>query len=289
MPRFATVAAVFAVAAATTALAQDVVTCPPLPASTGICTGLAQNLNDAGFDTALAVQNPTNENTLPGPGDIALLFKFIADRGQYSFCFGYALEADLDQALVATIRSGSATNADREAFAIDAIIDNGVIVFNDAADTEGETAISTITTTAPSSIIFWIVPDERMNDFQTNPSAFAYTGGSEPVPLFSLSQANPGGFDQLVSYAQDSIRETVFSWEDIRRTQGSDGDFNDLVFTVDAVFFPLIADCPVVCEPISTAYPYAPFPGVGVVQEEFTATASSGEGKNCVCLEFDVK
>ena len=60
----------------------------------------------------------------------------------------------------------------------------------------------------------------------------------EDSPLFSVSNANDGQFDQLQSFADNA--NTLFGWEDITRTGNgklgaSDNDFEDLVFSVDAI------------------------------------------------------
>ena len=55
----------------------------------------------------------------------------------------------------------------------------------------------------------------------------ALTG--KKTPLFSMPEANPGGYDQL---AQFSTAGTTFGFEDMRRDGYSDQDYDDLMFRV---------------------------------------------------------
>ncbi len=51
-------------------------------------------------------------------------------------------------------------------------------------------------------------------------------------PLFSLPEANPNGAIHLGQLLAESADRTILGWEDLRVDQGSDLDYNDLIFHV---------------------------------------------------------
>jgi hypothetical protein len=68
-----------------------------------------------------------------------------------------------------------------------------------------------------------MVPNGTIQEVFNNPNL-----GGAKRPLFSIDGANPGSFKQLAKVA-----DTMLAWEDIRRDNGSDSDFNDLVFQLN--------------------------------------------------------
>jgi hypothetical protein len=92
-------------------------------------------------------------------------------------------------------------------------------------------------------IAFFIVPDNTLDNFRANPGAFyadpsgrGFGDTTVRSPLFSISNANPGEFDQMLSFAANGV--SMFAFEDLTRTGGSDDSFADLVFTVNAEIVP---------------------------------------------------
>ncbi|MEO1592072.1 MAG: DUF4114 domain-containing protein [Cyanobacteria bacterium J06632_22] len=76
--------------------------------------------------------------------------------------------------------------------------------------------------TAGTRFAFMLVPNGTVQTVFNNPN-----GGGSLRPLFSLAAANPSGADHLAQVTQN-----VFTLEDLRVDQGSDRDFNDIVFTL---------------------------------------------------------
>jgi hypothetical protein len=91
-------------------------------------------------------------------------------------------------------------------------------------------------------LAFFLIPNRTLQEYWQDPTA-------GPAPLFTLSGANPGGFDQVLTFRSDvgrtaegSSREVVspgplviFAFEDLSAAKQSDQDFTDVVFTVTAV------------------------------------------------------
>jgi hypothetical protein len=74
-------------------------------------------------------------------------------------------------------------------------------------------------------IAFMLVPQGTVQEVFNNPSS-----QGNKRPLFSLSSANPSKATQL-----GQLVSGTFGWEDLRVDQGSDADYNDIVFQVKGV------------------------------------------------------
>ena len=133
---------------------------------------------------------------------------------------------------------------------------NAALIFDDATQDPGlPPGLSTSLTTIGASTImggdtlgFFLIPNSTLSNFQTNQAQFSLTGDGffQPPfawPLFGDASANPGGFDQLMSFDGTSALTTnptsMFAWEDITRAPGagtvSDNSFSDLIFTVEGI------------------------------------------------------
>lgn len=87
---------------------------------------------------------------------------------------------------------------------------------------------------------FFIVPNNTVTTFLSSPGDF-YPPATSPdalcAPHFSNENANPGEFDQFLSFVGDGI--THFTFEDLTRIGESDEDFTDMAFTIDAELRPV--------------------------------------------------
>lgn len=182
-----------------------------------------------------------------GTGPVDLSFRFTGDTGTFLFNFGfYRITAALDAIDVTT-------DAGKVAYATQALaLGNATLVFDDVTDDPGATR--TVAATGGDVLGFFLIPDATLSQFRANPAQFAVNGtgsatlgfpGPIRFPLFSASDANPGGRDQLLSFGGTSAvtgRPTnLFAWEDLTRAPipgnptPSDGAFNDLIFAVAGV------------------------------------------------------
>lgn len=251
--RFYTLALVL-VAAALVA-ADEEIECPtPLPGS-GLCSGVPPALTAGGLEGATQVvpEGPLLTVLSSDDSKADLLFDFIYDGGDYDFCFGFCLRSGIDDAAYDAVTSDlPATDAEQLEFAkqcISADPATTYAVFNDTVDAPGaQNLVEGLI--LPAQVIFFILPDNRIPEFLDDPDAF-WADEDSPRPLFSLSGANPGCKDQLVLYEKDGEEKTLFIFEDITRAEGggSDEDFGDLVFSVDAIVEPLVTGATHYCEP----------------------------------------
>ena len=83
--------------------------------------------------------------------------------------------------------------------------------------------------TPGDEIAFILVPDGTLQEVLNNPTI----GGSSKQPLFSLASANPNGNEQFGQLIADTINSGTFGFEDLSLAQGSDRDFNDLIFRIE--------------------------------------------------------
>ena len=155
-----------------------------------------------------------------------LTFTFERDTGGFLFNFGFfdlsTVTADpiLEKQLWAEQALSGATEA-----------------FDDIVDNVGVT--KTVSVPAGTVLGFYLIPDNTLANFLSNPSAFfpSQTAHDElRSPLFSVSDANPGELDQMLSFIGNGV--TLFTFEDLTRTGTSDQDFTDLAFTIDAELTP---------------------------------------------------
>ncbi len=167
---------------------------------------------------------------VPGqPGEqVELTFRYEADNGGYQSKFGFYNVSSVSADPVLQKRD----------FAVQAI-GNGTLLFDDAVVNPG--AAVTITLPAATELGLYLIPNDTPAAFLANPDAFYGSLANRPPrsPLFSRPAANPGQFDQmLVSIGNGS---SLFSFEDLTRIPGggSDGDFNDIKFSIDEELIPV--------------------------------------------------
>src|SRR5262249_9705565 len=104
---------------------------------------------------------------------------------------------------------------------------------------------SPFTLVGGEQVVFFIIPDNTLDNFRNNPSAFyadstghGNTDDSLRSPLFSQTSANPGELDQVLSFSVGADQRppsgaAMFAFEDRTRTAGSDNSFSDLIFSVN--------------------------------------------------------
>ncbi len=168
---------------------------------------------------------------VPGSGPVNLTFRVEIDGGFFFYEFGF-----VDTSLVT---AHPITN--QQAFAVQALT-QAVSIFNDLVDDPGSTR--TVQASGGQNLMFFIVPNNTIANFLANPSAFynpftfdnVFVNGRR-APLFSLADANPGEFDQLLSFIGNG--KTLFTYEDLSRAGPTDNSFIDLGFTADAQLVPV--------------------------------------------------
>lgn len=179
-----------------------------------------QSLSGLGYN----VSDPSIESTdesfvVPGlPGlSTRLDFSYVRDTGSYKFSFGVfdrgAVTAD--------------PVSDRQNWAMQAL-SAATVVFDDRDTNPGATVSLDIS--AGTDLGLFLIPNDTLAAVLDNPAAFY--GGNRPDPLFSVSDANPGGFDQLMTFEAGGL--TTFAFEDLSRAAHSDEDYTDLVITMTA-------------------------------------------------------
>lgn len=140
----------------------------------------------------------------------------------------------------------------KRAYALQALAPgNAFVVFDDHVDDPGASA--SVLLEGGTVVGLFFLPNATLTEFQDSPESFDVEGraaSAERWPFFALPSANPGGFDQLLSFNSTSLvtgsDSTLFAWEDLTRVRGnplqSDRAFNDLIVAVDGLV-------PVVPEP----------------------------------------
>lgn len=200
-------------ACAITSARADTITFTPaaFPSLTGTLTSL-------GFG---ASPTPSFGETYTVPGvagtSTRLDFAFVQDLGGYQFSFGF-FDHSAVTANPATERTSWAMQA----------LQAATLVFDNRGLAAGATASFDVA--AGMNLGLFLIPNDTLAAVLDNPSAFF--GGPRPDPLFSVSAANPGGFDQFLSFETGGLFALAF--EDLTRTGWSDLDFNDLVVTMRA-------------------------------------------------------
>lgn len=237
--------ALILLAAATTAAADTVLYSAAPATYPAVTSGLTTEFGTSSFpplsETGLAYY------AVPGAGPVDVKFRFHGDTGSFFFEFGYY---HLTPALSAIDTS---TDAGKEAYAAAALAPgNAFVVFDDNVNSPPDTATASLT--GGDVVGFFLIPDASLADFQGSPGDFALDGtGSSTFafpppfrwPLFGFADANPGGLDQLMSFAGVSTitgePSNLFAWEDLTRAaipgnpNPSDEAFNDLIFGVEGV------------------------------------------------------
>lgn len=179
-----------------------------------------QSLSGLGYDlNGPSIESTAESFVIPGApgGNTRLDFAYIRDTGGYQFSFG-------------VFDRGSVTAdpvSDRENWALQAL-GTAIMVFDDRESSPGATA--SIDVAAGTDLGLFLIPNDTLSAVLETPAAFF--GGSRPDPLFSVSDANPGGFDQLMVFQAGGL--TTFAFEDLSRAGYSDEDFTDLVITMTA-------------------------------------------------------
>ncbi|MBX3744818.1 MAG: DUF4114 domain-containing protein [Verrucomicrobiae bacterium] len=201
----------------------------------GVGSDVPNLLNQVGIGAGNAASETTaNSFIVPGAAgtDTTLTFTFMRDTGAFLFDFG-----------MYPIGSVVADPVSQKQLYAEQAIGAGVSIFNDAVDNPGATR--TVVVPGGTELGFFIVPDNSVGAFLANPSLFYPSQtviSSLRAPLFSVSDANPGELDQMLSFVANGV--TLFTFEDLTRTGLSDEDFTDIAFTIDAELRPVIPPPP---------------------------------------------
>lgn len=164
---------------------------------------------------------------VPGQGLVDLTFTFQDDRGSFLFSFGFYDIAGVTADPIQQKRD----------YAVQALSSsNATLVFDERLVNPG--AKATFSVEGGTELGFFLIPFNTLEFFQKNPDDF-YSGSTRNQlrsPLFSVSDANPGEFDQFLSFVANGI--TLFTWEDLTRAGRSDNSFLDMAFTIDVEMQP---------------------------------------------------
>ena len=208
----------------------------PLPAQADVVThfgdGVGSDVPSLLDAVGIGSGNAGSETTattfvVPGvSGDTNLTFNFVRDTGAFVFNFGF-----FD---ISTVSADPVT--EKQAWATEALM-SATLVFDDGADNPGATSMHTVA--AGTTLGFFLIPNNTLAAFNAAPGDFYPSQTSNAAlraPLFSVSDANPGELDQMLSFIDAGV--TLFTFEDLTRTGPSDEDFTDLAFTIDAELIP---------------------------------------------------
>ena len=180
-------------------------------------------LNLLGIPDDASSETTVTQFVVPGSGPGSLTFQVLFDHGSFLYDFGFydvsAVTAD--------------PVADSKGYAIQAL-SHSVEVFDDRLVDPG--ALKTVTVQGGAVLGFFIVPNNTIANVLADPDKFfpsSITNGFYRAPLFSVSDANPGQFDQFLSFLGGG--KTLFTFEDLSRApgSGSDSNFTDLGFSID--------------------------------------------------------
>jgi len=126
----------------------------------------------------------------------------------------------------------------KEAWATACLGDSDTVeVFDDTFDDVGDTKI--VLLDVGDELFFWLIPNNDLATFNADPSLFyppQTTDNEFRAPLFSVENANPGEFDQFLTFIGGG--KTLFTVEDLSRDGSSDEDFTDLAFVLDVELDP---------------------------------------------------
>ncbi|MEQ9448995.1 MAG: DUF4114 domain-containing protein [Rhodospirillaceae bacterium] len=178
---------------------------------TGTLQGLGYNTADPGIESAnqlFAVPGQAGSTT-------RLDFTFMQDFGGYQFSFGF-----FDRSAVSAdpIAQRAVWGAQALAAATE-VFDNRTVSIGDTASFD---------VAAGTQLGWFLIPNDTLAAVLSDPAAFY--AGNRPEPLFSVSEANPGSFDQLLTFEAGGL--TTLAFEDLTRAGSSDMDFNDMVVTL---------------------------------------------------------
>ncbi len=175
----------------------------------------------------------------PTASSVDLTFTFERDTGSFLFSFGFC-----PASAVALIDP----TINKEAWAT-ACLAAATEIFDDTGAAVGDTFLVNL---APGAVLFfYLIPNNDLATYVANcapfpnPSCNFYPPQTSDnpfrAPLFSVEDANPGEFDQLLAFIGGG--KTLFTWEDLSRSDlvppgASDEDFTDLAFSIDAEIIP---------------------------------------------------
>lgn len=191
--------------------------------------GVSNLLDSVGIGQSnVASETTASSFVVPGAGPVNLSFAVEVDFGSFQYEFGFF---DVSQTTANPVTQP-------KSFAIEALT-NATSVFDDRLVNPGATR--TLTVNGGQELGFFIVPNNTIAGFLANPDVFfdPYTFGlvgSRQAPLFALANANPGQFDQFLSFIGNGV--TLFTFEDLSRAGTTDNSFTDLGFTIDAELLP---------------------------------------------------
>lgn len=192
----------------------------------GVGPALGTFLDDVGIGAAnTGAETTATSFFVPGLSgtNTTLTFHLASDNGTFNFQFGY-----FDMAAVS-----ANPVTDPVTFATQAL-SASTLVFDDI--TQNPPATATFSVAAGTNLGFFIVPNNTIANFLANPALFypptPLSDVAHRSPLFSLSDANPGQFDQMLAFAGNG--KTLFAFEDLTRVGASDNNFTDLIFSLDA-------------------------------------------------------
>ena len=191
----------------------------------GVNSGLVNSLlGNLGIPQNASSETTAETFTVLGSGlqTIDLGFTQRRDTGSFQFNFGFFEVSSV---------SGINPVTQKEQWATAALA-NATLVFNDSTSSPGSTA--TLQVMGGTTLGFFLIPNNTLANFNNNPGAFYPSQTSNNAlrsPLFSISNANPGEFDQMLSFIGNG--QTLFTFEDLTRTGFTDRDYTDLGFTVD--------------------------------------------------------
>lgn len=163
---------------------------------------------------------------VPGSGPVELTFTVEFDGGSFFYEFGvFDISAvTADPVMEKQLYAEQALNA-------------SISIFDDRFVNPGDS--QTITVNGGQELAFFIVPNNTIENFLAAPDLFYdplsfdfnFLAGFR-APIFSVPDANPGQFDQLLAFFANDT--TLFTFEDLSRAGPSDFSFADLAFTIDA-------------------------------------------------------
>ncbi len=187
-------------------------------------------LNLLGIPNVPASETTAMEFMVPGmSGTVDLTYTFERDTGSFLFSFGFCNESTV---------VGIDPIAQKQAWAT-ACLAAATEVFDDTGVNPGATSMHTVS--AGTVLIFYVIPDNDLAVFNANPGNFYPSQTSNNAlraPLFSVSNANPGEFDQMLSFIGGGV--TLFTFEDLTRSGPSDEDFTDIAFSIDSELMPMM-------------------------------------------------
>ena len=219
---------VTAVASAATLRADDIRQFDPPGTTPGRFPLVSDLLNTSGIGaTNTAAETTQTSFRVPGTGPLDLTFKVERDGGSFLYEFGY-----FDPTAVAAEPFAAPKD-----YAVQALT-GATSVFDDRTADAGAT--KTLRVEGGETVAFFIVPNNTIAGFLREPDQFyppTFNFNAYRAPLFSDPDANPGRFDQLLSFAGNGV--TLFTFEDLSRVQGSDNSFVDLGFTINAQLIPV--------------------------------------------------